>query len=460
MAFKNGFLWGTATAAYQIEGGAGQDGRGPTVWDEFSHTPGKTSFGEHGDRACDSYNRLDEDLALLKTLGVKAYRFSICWTRILPEGTGRLNPQGFSYYDRLIDQLLANGIIPFVTIFHWDYPLELYYKGGWLNAESPRWFADYVEVLVDHFSDRVRYWVTQNEPECYIGNGLETGRHAPGLQLPRKQVLRAWHHNLIAHGLAVQVIREKAKLKPAIGIVSCGEVPIPLTESREDREAAVTAMFNKKDGESLNLSFGDSLDPVILGKYPGRLIPYLPAGYEKDMETMAQPLDFIGLNLYTGFYVRHDDKEGYVREAPPVGQEETSIGWKVEPKCLYWAPKMVIDRYWLPVYITENGMANNDWVALDGRVHDPQRIDFIKRYLQELQKLSQEGYEEKLAGYFYWSLLDNFEWAQGYTKRFGLVHVDYTTLQRTIKDSAYYYQKLIASNGGFLNFDLQGVPLP
>ncbi len=451
MPFKENFVWGTATAAYQIEGGASQDGRGPTVWDDFSHTTGKTRFGDHGDQACDSYNRLDEDLEILKTLGVKAYRFSICWTRILPEGTGKVNPLGLKYYDRLIDRLLASKIIPFVTIFHWDYPLELYYQGGWLNAKSPQWFAEYVRVLVDHFSDRVQYWITQNEPQCYIGLGHELGRHAPGLQLPRKQVIRAWHHNLIAHGLSVEVIRENAKLKPYIGIVSCGGSPIPLTDRREDREAALKAMFNQKDGERLNLSHGDLLDPVVLGKYPDRLVPFLPAGYEKEMAIITQPLDYIGLNLYSGFHVKYDEKEGYLREAEPVGKEETSMEWKVEPKCLYWTPKMVIDRYQLPVYITENGMANNDWVALDGQVHDPQRIDFIKRYLKELLKLADEGYQNKLAGYFYWSLLDNFEWALGYTKRFGLVHVDFTTLKRTMKDSAYYYQKLIASNGELLN---------
>ncbi|WP_341876707.1 GH1 family beta-glucosidase [Defluviitalea saccharophila] len=450
MSFKEDFVWGTATSAYQIEGGALQDGRGLTIWDEFSHTPGKTRFRDHGDNACDSYNRIEEDIEILKELGIKAYRFSISWTRILPKGTGEINPLGLAYYDRLINALIKNNITPFVTLFHWDYPLELYYKGGWLNSDSPKWFAEYVKVVVDHFSDRVQYWVTQNEPECYICNGHEIGRHAPGLQLPRKQVIRAWNHNLVAHGLAVEVIRKNAKLKPYIGIVSCGEVPMPATDSEEDREAAIQAMFNKNDETSLNLSFGDLLDPVILGKYPDRIIPFLPPNYEKDMETIAQPLDFIGLNLYTGFYVKYNVKLGYIRQGEIVGSAETSVEWKVEPKCLYWAPKMVIDRYNLPIYITENGLANNDWVSLEGQVHDPQRVDFIHRYLEELLNLSEEGYKDKIAGYFHWSMLDNYEWARGYAKRFGLVHVDFTTYKRTIKDSGYYFKKVIESNGNIL----------
>jgi beta-glucosidase len=447
MGFKEDFIWGAATAAYQIEGGALQDGRGLSVWDEFSHTPGKTRLGDHGDYACDSYNRMEEDIAILKELGMKAYRFSISWPRIIPNGTGAVNSKGIAYYDRLINALIKNNITPFVTLFHWDYPLELYYKGGWLNPDSPKWFAEYVKVVVDHFSDRVQYWVTQNEPECYIGLGHELGLHAPGLQLPRKQVVRAWHYNLMAHGLAVKAIRENAKLKPYIGVVSCGDVPIPATDSIEDREVAIRAMFNKIDGPDLYLSFGDLLDPVILGKYPDRIIPYLPLNYEKDMDTIAQPLDFVGLNIYYGSYVKYDEKQGCIRQEEIPGSAETSLGWKVEPKSLYWGPKMVIDRYNLPVYITENGLANNDWISLDGKVHDPQRIDFINRYLKELHRLSEEGYKDKLAGYFHWSLLDNFEWAEGYTKRFGLVYVDYSTYKRTIKDSGYYFKKVIESNG-------------
>ena len=450
MGFKEDFVWGTATASYQIEGGAYQDGRGLSIWDEFSHTPGKTRFGDNGDNACDSYNRLEEDIMILKGLGVKSYRFSISWTRIFPKGVGEINPLGIAYYDKLIDSLIENNITPFVTLFHWDYPLELYYRGGWLSEDSPKWFEEYVKVIVDKFSDRVQYWITQNEPECYICNGLDIGRHAPGLTLPRKQVIRAWHHNLIAHGLAVKTIRDHAKLKPFIGIVSCGETPMPATNNGKDIQAAIKAMFNKNDGATTNLSFGDLLDPVILGKYPDRFISLLPTDYKKDMPIIKQSLDFIGLNLYTGFYVKYDERLGYVRQETLTGKEETSVEWKIEPKCLYWAPKMVIDRYNLPVYITENGLANNDWVCQDGKVHDMQRVDFMNRYLKELLVLANEGYREKLAGYFHWSMLDNYEWARGYAKRFGLAHADLTTLKRTIKESGYHYKKIIKSNGNIL----------
>jgi beta-glucosidase len=423
------------------------------VWDEFSHTPGKTRFGNNSDKACDSYNRIGEDIEILKKLEVRAYRFSICWTRIIPKGIGEINPIGIAYYNKLINELIKNDITPYVTLFHWDYPLELYYKGGWLNADSPKWFEEYTKVVVEHFSDRVKYWITQNEPdepECYICNGLEIGRHAPGLTLPRKQLIRAWHHNLIAHGLSIKAIRENAGLKPVIGVVSCGETPMPATDSEQDQKAAIKAMFNKNDGPTTNLSFGDLLDPVVLGKYPDRFIPLLPEGYEEDTDIIAQPLDFIGLNLYTGFYVKHSDESGYIRQEPLVGSEETSVEWKVEPKCLYWATKMVMDRYKLPVFITENGLANNDWVSLDGKVHDPQRIDFINRYLKELLVLSEQGYEENVAGYFYWSMLDNYEWARGYAKRFGLVHVDFKTYKRTIKDSGYHFRDIIKTNGELL----------
>jgi beta-glucosidase len=251
----------------------------------------------------------------------------------------------------------------------------------------------------------------------------------------------------MAHGLAVKAIRENAILKPIIGVVSCGETPMPATDSKEDKEAAIKEMFNKNDGPTTNLSFGDLLDPVVLGRYPDRFIAHLPEDYEKDMNIITQPIDFIGLNLYTGFYVKHSGEFGYVRQEHLVGSEETSVEWKVEPKCLYWATKMVIDRYKLPVYITENGLANNDWVSLDGKVHDPQRIDFTNRYLRELLALSKQGYKENVAGYFHWSMVDNYEWARGYAKRFGLVHVDFTTYKKTIKDSGYHYKKVIENNG-------------
>lgn len=376
---------------------------------------------------------------------MKAYRFSLSWPRLMPDGTGRLNEAGFAYYDRMIDGLLKNGIEPYITLFHWDYPLELYYKGGWLNRDSKHWFGEYAMQVTRRYSDRVSHWITENEPQCYIGLGHRDGIHAPGLKLPMVEVVRAWHNNLAAHGMAVQAIRQNAVRKPSIGLVSCGDVPVPVHETDADIDACRHAMYDRHIGVSPRLEHCDLLDPAIFGKYPENLRELLPSYYEEDMALIAQPLDFIGLNIYSGFRMEKG-AQGWGEVAHDVrGFPETATEWAVRPEALYWAPRFIHERYGLPVMITENGMANLDWMSADGAVHDPQRVDYLNRYLKMYRRAADEGIP--LDGYFYWSLLDNYEWASGYSRRFGLIYVDYTDCRRTWKDSAYRYRDIIAANG-------------
>lgn len=445
MGFSKDFIWGTATASYQIEGGAFEDGRGLSVWDQFSATPGKVRNGDTGAVACDSYHRMEEDIRLLKEIGVKAYRFSLSWPRLLPDGTGRLNEKGFAYYDRLIDSLLKNGIEPYITLFHWDFPLELYYKGGWLNRDVKNWFGEFAMQAARRYGDRVQGWITENEPQCYIGLGHRDGIHAPGLQLPMNEVVRCWHNSLAAHGMAVQAIRQNAAKTPHIGLVSCGDVPVPTPETEENIDACRHCMFDRHIGVSPRLEHIDLLEPAVFGRYPENLIDLLPDYYAQDMSPIAQPLDFIGLNIYAGFPIAKG-KEGWPEVQPDVrGRAETATEWPVRPDSLYWACRFINERYHLPVLITENGMANLDWKSADGQVHDPQRVDFINRYLTSLKRAADEGIP--VEGYFYWSLLDNYEWASGYSRRFGLTYVDYADMSRTLKDSAYRYRDIIAANG-------------
>ncbi len=450
MAFKKGFVWGSATASYQIEGAANEDGRGQSVWDEFCRTEGKVEGMDSGESACDSYHRFKEDIGLMKEIGIKAYRFSISWTRILPKGTGEINMAGIDYYNRLIDCLLENGIEPYVTLFHWDYPLELQFKGGWLNPESPVWFAEYAAICSKYFSDRVRYWITSNESQCYIGMGYGNGRHAPGWELPRNQVVRAWHYNLRGLGLAARAIRENAKGEVKVGLVSCGEVGIPATSDEADLQAARNVLFDRETAEMGYNAFGygDLLDPQIKGTYPERLVRYLPEGWQEDMKDIHVKLDFIGINVYSGNVVEGSGSKKYRYVKLPAGMAKTSMEWTVQPDSIYWVSRFLTERYGLPVYVTENGMANNDWISIDGKVNDAQREDFINRYLTALSKAADDGADVR--GYFYWSLLDNFEWAYGYSKRFGLAFVNYDNFERTLKQSAYRYKSIIETNGEIL----------
>jgi len=446
-AFPDKFTWGVAAASYQIEGAVSQDGRGPSIWDAFCRKPGAIWKDQNGDVACDHYNRHSEDIAIMERLGVKAYRMSIAWPRVLPDGTGAINKKGLDFYDRVIDELLAAGIAPWVTLFHWDFPLSLYYRGGWLNRESADWFADYTAVVIDRLSDRVSHWITLNEIQCFLGHGHQNGIHAPGDKMRFAEVLRCGHHSLLAHGRAVQVIRTRAKKRPAIGWAPVGLPYMPATESAQDIDAARTMMFRLNNKTAWTNSWWG--DPVMLGKYPEDGLALfgseVPNYSSEDMKTIQQPLDFYGVNIYVGNTVRlgADNRPTVVPD--PIGHPRTAYDWAITPSALRWGPKFLHERYKLPIVITENGVSCNDLVSLDNKIHDPQRIDFTTRYLRELRRAISEGVPVK--GYFHWSILDNFEWNEGFKQRLGLVHVDFVTQKRTPKDSAAWYAATIASNG-------------
>jgi beta-glucosidase len=449
--FPEGFVWGAAAASYQIEGAAREDGKGLSVWDHFSHQPGKVWSGNTGDVACDHYHRYKEDVQLMADIGLQAYRLSISWPRVMPEGIGRINEKGLAFYDALVDELLGKGIDPWVTLFHWDYPLDLYRRGGWLRRESADWFTDYTQVVVDRLSDRVTHWITLNEPQCFVGLGHQDGWHAPGDRLEVADVLKVAHHSLLAHGKAVQVIRSHAKKPPCIGAAPVGVIDVPLTDSADDIDAARKSTFCVGKRDCWNNTW--FADPMVLGCYPDDGLELfkddLPGIREGDMETICQPLDFYGANIYFAMKTVKAGDNGEIVECPERdGPPLNSFGWVIKEKSIYWGTRFLYERYKLPIVITENGMANCDWVHLDGKVHDPQRIDYLHRHLLEYRRAIDDGVDAR--GYFLWSILDNFEWADGFKQRFGIVHVDYSTGVRTRKDSAEWYSRVIQSNGGCL----------
>lgn len=447
MSFPKNFIWGAAAASYQIEGAAYEDGKGLSVWDMLCKSPGKIWEGNTGDVACDHYHRYAEDTLLMREIGLQAYRLSISWPRVLPNGIGAVNENGLAFYDRLIDALLKNNIQPWVTLFHWDYPYALYCRGGWLNRDSADWFAAYTQIVIDKLSDRVSHWITQNEPQCYIGFGHQSGEHAPGLKLGFTEVLCAAHHSLLAHGKAVQVIRARAKLKPTIGAAPVGIAKIPASNQAEDINAARAATFAISGKNCWSNTW--FADPMILGKYPEDGLKLfskdMPNIHHGDMETICQPLDFYGVNIYFDETVQARPNGGHDLVKKANGPALTTMPWEVTPEALYWGPKFLFERYQLPIVITENGMANCDWIHLDGKVHDPQRIDFLTRYLRAYHRAIADGVTAQ--GYFVWSALDNFEWAFGYKNRFGLIYIDYVTQKRVLKDSAYWYKEVIQRNG-------------
>ncbi len=454
MGFSNDFVWGVATAAYQIEGATAEDGRGPSVWDICCNNwDGYVKDGDTGNVACDHYHRMKQDVAIMKELGVKAYRFSISWSRVLPKGFGEVNQKGLDFYSELVDELLANGIEPYVTLFHWDYPVELFKMGGWLNPASSDWFAAYAKVVVDKLSDRVKNWMTINEPQCFIGLGHESGTHAPGLKLPKAYSLQAAHNTLLAHGKAVQVIRQYSKQPCEIGYVPIGGTNIPATGSAEDLEAARKATFHCSPDSPLWANTW-WMEPVFNGQYPkeafeSKLAKDMPKIGPDDMKIISQPLDFFGTNMYQGNVVKAaDNAEGFEILKKPVGYAQTTMKWPVTPDILYYGPKFFYERYNKPILICENGLASMDWISMDGKVHDPGRIDFLHRYLLQYRRAAEDGIA--LKGYLQWSFMDNFEWGEGYNERFGLVYVDYPTQKRIIKDSGYWYKSVIESNGAVL----------
>jgi beta-glucosidase len=445
--FPKDFVWGAATAAYQIEGGAREDGRGPSVWDEFSKKKGAVFEDNTGDVACDHYHRYKEDIALLKTLGVKSYRFSISWTRLLPDGVGTPNQKGIDFYNRLLDEVLKQGIAPMCTLFHWDYPQALYKRGGWRNRDSAEWFADYTKLVADKFSDRIKVWVTQNEPQCFIGLALLDGIHAPGDKLAFPDYLVAAHNSMRAHSKAVQVLRARAP-GARIGYVMAAGPKQPATDRPEDIEAARQATFAVVSKGPWNNAWW--LDPVLTGRYPedglalyGKDMPKISPA---ELDEMRQPIDYIGLNIYNADVFKRG-ADGKPEKVPfPPGYPRSGVDWQpITPGALYWGPRFFYDRYKLPVPITENGLSTRDQVYLDGKVHDPQRVDYLNRVLLQISRAIAEGIP--VTGYYAWSLLDNFEWHDGYKQRFGLVYVDYQNQKRIPKDSYEFYRQVIASGG-------------
>jgi beta-glucosidase len=458
MTFPKGFIWGAATSSFQIEGASDVSERGESVWDAFCRVPGAVRDGSNGDVACDHVKRFREDVAIMRDMGLRGYRLSISWPRVMPEGVGPVNEAGLSFYDRLVDELLAADIRPYVTLYHWDLPTALHRRGGWLNESIPCWFDEYTRAVVDRLSDRVAHWMTLNEPQVFIGFGYATGEHAPGLQLPFREQIRIGHHTLLAHAMAVRSIRERAKATPCVGWAPVGVVDYPVTESEEDIGAArmSTLAAHRPDVWS-NTWFND---PVFFGRYPedglnayGEL---LPRGWERDMELIRQPLDYLGLNIYRGGAVRADADGAPERVPYPVGGARTAIGWEVTPETLYWGPRFFFERYDVPICITENGIACHDWVSEDESVHDPHRVEFTSRYLAQLRRAIEDGVDVR--AYFHWAFMDNFEWAYGYSQRFGMVYVDYATQKRTPKDSARWYAEVIRSDGASLGLEIAAPP--
>jgi len=445
-AFPTGFVWGSATSSYQIEGASAASQRGESVWDSFCRRPGAVFGGHTGAVACDHLARVDEDVRIMADIGLRAYRFSISWPRVLPQGTGAPNDAGLDFYDRLVDSLLSRGIEPWVTLFHWDFPQALFHRGGWLNRDSAAWFGEYAEHVVRRLADRVSHWMTINEPQVFLQLGHADGTHAPGLKLSLGEQLLAAHNSLRAHGRSVQVIRAESGLQAKIGWAPVGHITFPINDAPADVEAARRATFSiTKPNLWNNTWFGD---PVCLGCYPEDGLAlfgqHLPRFADGDLAEIHQPIDFYGVNIYTGTPSRAVG-ESAEPVPPSPGAPRTAINWTVEPAALRWGPRFLAERYALPVYVTENGMSSHDWPDLDGRVLDTQRVDHTRRYLLALHQAIRDGADVR--GYFHWSLLDNFEWAEGFKERFGLVHVDFDTQKRTPKLSAEWYSRVIATNG-------------
>jgi len=441
--FPKGFLWGSATASYQVEGAVKEDGRGVSIWDTFSHTPGKTNNGDTGDVANDHYHRYKEDVQLMKALGLKTYRFSVAWPRIFPNGTGTPNPKGIDFYSRLVDELLANGIQPYCTLFHWDLPQALEDKGGWQSRDTSEAFAVYAGYVAQHLSDRVKYFMTLNEMKSFVDIGYRDGRHAPGLKLSVAKVNQVRHHAVLAHGLGVQAIRAHAKAGIKVGLAENAEACSPVIETAEHIAAARKAMREENAGY---------LTAVMEGKYTDAYLAHHGANAPKftaaDMKAIGSPIDFVGLNNYTATWIRADSSPaGYAVVRDPASYPHMMSSWlHVGPQGLYWGPKLIAETWGVKeIYITENGASSTDVLTPDGHVYDSDRVMYLRNYITQLRRGVSEGVPVK--GYFCWSFMDNYEWADGYAYRFGLHYVDFKTQKRTPKLSAHFYKEVIARNG-------------
>jgi beta-glucosidase len=441
--FPKGFLWGAATSAYQIEGAWNEDGKGESIWDRFAHVSGKIGNGDTGDLALDHYHRYKDDVQSIKALGAKTYRFSISWPRIFPQGTGQANPKGLDFYDRLTDELLANGIAPFATLYHWDLPQALQDNaGGWQSRDTAIAFADYAGFVGEKLSDRIEHFFTINELTTFVEGGYGAGQFAPGLTLPPARLNQVRHHALLGHGLAAAAIRARAKPGTKIGLAENIAACVPVIETRENIAAAERAT------RELNAGY---LTAILEGRYVEAFLSSAgadaPRFSSNDMKIIATPLDFVGINIYSPKYVRATAAgPGY--ETVPFAESHPRMAssWQhFGPEALYWAPRHV-HKIWKvkEIFISENGCGTADTPAADGAVYDTDRVMFLRNYLTMLRRATAEGVPVR--GYFLWSLFDNFEWTDGYATRFGAIHVDYATLKRTPKLSASYYAEVIRRN--------------
>ncbi len=441
--FPEDFLWGAAAASYQIEGAWQEGGKGESIWDRFSHTPGKVRGGDTGDAACDHYHRFREDVALMRELRLKSYRFSISWPRVMPSGRGKVNQAGIDFYSSLVDELLNSGIEPLATLYHWDLPQALQEKGGWADRDIAGWFADYAAAMGRALGDRVKKWVTLNEPQIFCALGYLTGEHAPG-EKDAMKYFRASHFANLAHGRGVEALRSEAH-GANIGTVLQLPPFHPGSDREDDHEAArkMDGVFNRWYAE-----------PVLLGRYPADMLDLfsvldIPIE-DGDLDVISQPIDFVGLNLYTRAFAKKDPSTPLLEAAYDVdhrtpGAAHTEMGWEVYPQAMFETLARFKDEWGNPpVYVTENGAAFADRFE-DGSVNDQDRIDFLKAYLERARAAMDYGVD--LRGYFVWSLMDNFEWAHGYSKRFGIVRVDYETQRRVPKASAFWYRGVIENNG-------------
>jgi len=440
--FPDNFVWGAATAAYQIEGAYNEDGKGESIWDRFCRTPGKVQDGDRGDVACDHYHRYRDDIKLMKSISLNAYRFSIAWSRIFPRGKGQVNQDGLDFYERLVEGLLDNGIEPFVTLYHWDLPQALQRKGGWANRDTVGYFKDYAEEVSKKLGDRVHFWITHNEPWVVSFLGHHSGVHAPGIK-NLSTALKVSHHLLLSHGETVAILRDNGDEKTQVGISLNLSSVHPASESEEDKKAA------KRFDGYLNRWF---LDSIYKGSYPEDMLALYgdkaPEIRAQDLERISTKTDFLGVNNYFRAVIKTDKKEAFLglSSVKPSGAEYTEMNWEIYPLGIYELLKRIHNDYDEPVvYITENGAAFPDKIDENGRVNDESRIKYLKGYFLQAHRAIEEGV--KLSGYFVWSLLDNFEWAYGYSKRFGLVYTDYPTQKRIIKASGWWYKRVIEKSG-------------
>ena len=439
--FPESFVWGVAAAAPQIEGAASEDGKGESVWDRFAAKPGKIVGGDTPAEACDHYHQYPEDFRLMKKLGVRNYRLSIAWPRIFPNGRGAVNEKGLVFYDKLIDSMLENGITPWVTLFHWDLPQALEDEGGWRVRSTVEHFNIYAITVVSRFGDRVKHWMTLNEIPCFIGKGYGLGDHAPGAKESPKMLNQCYHHALLAHGSAVKAVREHGGREAGVGLVHNPEIPVPVTETEKDI-AAARMLYARKTAQILG--------PVFTGSYPSEWLERMGANCPDvasgDFELIRQPTDFLGLNLYGGSFCRAGKDDAPESLPLPKDYPHANLHWlNIMPQVMYWAIRHASEQYGVrEFYITENGCSQNDELNEKGEVCDLGRREFYRNYLISLYRAVAEGYH--VGGFFAWSFMDNFEWAEGYAKRFGLVHVDYLTQKRTPKLSAEWYSNVIAQN--------------